>query len=224
MRSALAALAVLLLLHAVASATVVLRTDVEDLTDLCHRAVLARVESQAVETEADSGRIWTTWRVRVEESWLGGLDGGGAADRIVVSVPGGAAGGVTQDYEGGARLDVGGRSVLFLWKRPDGRYLVVGEAQGAFRVRRDDAAGIDVCENDIEGLALVDRAGKTAEATPLKLSLADLRTRVAAARERRAARDREARAAYERRMAERRARAERSAALSRGKPGGAPAE
>ena len=230
MRRALPAFAALLLLSAVAAATVVLRTDVEDLADLCHTSVLGKVVSSAVQTEEDGGRIWTTWRVRVAETWIdetrldaaAGADASGV-DEVVVSVPGGEADGVTQEMEGAPRLTVGERAVLFLWKRPDGRLLVVGQAQGVFHVRRD-ADGSDVCENDVAGLALVDRAGKRAEAAPLKLSVADLRTRVAARLAVRKARAKAQREAYERKLAEGRARALRSAELSRGKPGGAPAD
>lgn len=211
------ALALSLLLSRSAGATVVLRAGIEDLTDLCHVAVLGRVESRRVTHLRDAGQVWTTWRVQVEETWVGS-----AGSAVEVSVPGGDAEGVTQTFEGGARLETGGRTALFLWRRPDGRLLVLGEAQGAFRVTRDAATGADVCANDVEGLALVDRHGKRADPGPLRLTLEDLRARVSAARAVRAERERAAREAYERRLALLRRKAQESAELARGKPGGPP--
>lgn len=196
-------------------ATVVLRADVAELTDLCTRAVAGSVEAEWVEHDRANGRIWTNWRLRVDETWLGAAD-----DAVVVSVPGGTADGVTQDYEGGARLAKGERAALFLWKRDDGRLLVLGEAQGAFKVRRDAATGADVCENALDGLVLMDRAGKRVEAAPLRMTLDDLRARVAEAKQRREERERAEREARERKLAAQRASAERHAEMARGRPGG----
>jgi hypothetical protein len=215
-RAVLAA-ALALFLAGTASATVVLRAGVEDLASICHAAVLGTVETRSVALDRAAGQVWTSYRVRVDENWLGA-----PGSTVVVSVPGGEAEGITQDFEGGARLETGGRTALFLWRRDDGKLIVLGEGQGAFRVTRDAATGADVCANALDGLALVDRAGKRVDATPLRTTLDDLRTRVAAARTAREERERAAREAYERRMAELRKRAEESAELARGKPGGPP--
>jgi len=217
MRRTLLALILAAAVSASAFATVVVRVGVDDLTDTCHRAVVGTVESTSVEFDREKGRIWTTYRIRVDETWLGGADAA-----VVVSVPGGESGGVTQDYEGGARLEKGARAALFLWRRDDGRLLVLGEGQGAFHVRRDAASGADVCENAVDGLVLMDRTGKRVDGAPLRMTLDDLRARVTAAKAAREERERAAKEAYERKMAELRKRAERSAELSRGKPGGAP--
>lgn len=204
---------------ATAFATVVLRADVAEMTDLCTRAVSGTVDAEWIEHDRAKGQIWTNWRLRVDETWLGASDAA-----LVVSVPGGTAGGVTQEFEGGARLAKGDRAALFLWKRDDGRLLVLGEAQGAFHIRRDAATGADVCENAIDGLVLMDRAGKRVDAAPLRVTLDDLRSRVADAKKRREDREKAEREAYERKMADLRKSAERHADLARGRPGGPPAD
>lgn len=203
----------------VAGATVVLRCDVEALTDLCHGAVYGTVAATSVENDRAKGQIWTNHTIRVDETWLGD-----AAADVTVSVPGGTSDGITQEFQGGAELTKGDRAAVFVWRRDDGRLLVLGEAQGAFRVRRDATTGEDRCENSIAGLAFVDHAGKTVEAAPANLSLAALRTRVADARKAREARELAVREERARRLAERVRRAEANDRLTRGKPGGAPGE
>jgi hypothetical protein len=200
-------------------ATVVLQATVETLTDRSHRIVLGTVASKGVEVDEERGRIWTTYRVRPDATWLGDAE----AD-VVVSVPGGESGGLTQEFAGGARLDRGDRAALFLWKGEDERWLVLGEAQGAFLVRRDAKTGEDVCENRVDGLAFVDPEGRTVESKPTRLTLADLQSRVAAARKAREDRERAEREERARKIEERRRRAERNAKETRGMPGGAPAE
>lgn len=216
-RPVLAALVVAAAAAATAHATVVLRCGVEELTDLCHGCFVGRVTAKSVEDERDAGRIWTNYRLRVDETWYGA-----AAQELTVSVPGGEAGGVAQEFSGGAEFAAGDRAAVFLWRRDDGRLLVLGEAQGAFRIRRDDATGADVCENSVDGLVCMDRAGKRVDAAPLRLTLADLRSRVRDARERREERERLAREEAERRAAARRAAAAVHAELARGRPGAPP--
>lgn len=207
-----------ILLAGVARATVVLRASVEDLADRCDRAVFGRVVETRTEEDPSNGALWTSHRVRLEESWFGE----GPAE-VVVSVPGGTLGRVTQEFHGGARLRRDSRVALFLWRDAGGRLQVLGEAQGAFEVERDAATGADVCTNSVEGLSLVDRAGKRVESGATRLTLADLRRRVTDARTAREERERIAREARARRLAERRERAVRLAALLRGRPG-APVE
>jgi hypothetical protein len=217
LRAALAPL-LLALLAVPAGATVVLRAGVEDLAERCGRAVLGRVVDTATVEDRADGTFWTQHRVRPEETWIG--EGGGD---VIVSVPGGTIGRVTQEFHGGAHLVRDGRVALFLWTDARGRHQVLGEAQGAFAVTRDRSTGEDSCTNSVEGLALVDAAGKTVDARPTSLSLQDLRRRVADVRRAREDRERAAREARARRLADRRARAVRLAALLRGRPG-APAE
>lgn len=217
-RALLVSSLVAMLLAGIARATVVLRASVGDLADRCDRAVLGRVVETRTEEDAASGALWTSHRVRLEESWIGD----GTAD-LVVSVPGGTLGRVTQEFHGGARLRREARVALFLWRDAGGRWQVLGEAQGAFDVAADPETGAEVCSNSVEGLALVDRAGKRVEPGATRLTLPELRRRVADARAAREDRERSAREARARRLAERRERAARLAALLRGRPG-APVE
>ena len=219
MRRLLLASVVVAALAGAASATVVLRCGVDELTDLCDGAVVGTVSAKSVVLDREHGRIWTEYRVRVDETWVGA-----EATDVTVSVPGGEAAGVIQDFEGGATFEKGDRAAVFVCRRDDGRLLVLGEAQGAFKVKRDAATGADVCENSVDGLAFVDRAGKKADGAATRMTLDDLRTKVADARKRREERERLAPEAAERKLAARRKSAERHAEMARGKPGGPPAE
>lgn len=199
---------------AVAQATVVVRASVEDLTDRCRCAVVGRVLDRTVEVEPDTGWVWTRHRVALETTWVGSEQ-----DEVVVSVPGGTVGDVTQEFHGGARLAPGARVVVFAWKDDAGRLQVLGEAQGAFVVTRDATTGDDVCENSIEGLAFVDPTGDPVKAERTRLRFDELRSRVLGARAAREARARAAQERRDRRIAARRTRAERLAPHLRGRPG-----
>lgn len=186
------------------------------MSDLSVAVVHGSVVSRDVAMDKEKGHVWTHATLRVDEC----LDGSASGD-IRVSVPGGQVGTIVQETHGAARLEKGARYVVFLWKDADGRLQVLGESWGAFRVRRDKESGDDVCENSTEGLSLVDRAGKSSDAKPEKLTLAEMRRRVAAARTAREERARKAREELDRRLAEMRRHAEQQDRVTRGRPGGA---
>lgn len=208
-------LLVVLLLAATAAATVVVRADVRRLARLADLVVDGEVTKRTVVVEPGSGAIWTTYEVDVTETWLGA-----ARDHVVVHVPGGEAGGLSQEISGTARPRVGRRAVLFLTLE-DTRYLVLGQAQGCFRVERADDGEALVCRNDVAGLALVDDSGKPVEGRATELGLDELRRRVRAVAEERDEAERRRREARARKLAELRESAERNAERTRGKPGGA---
>lgn len=208
-------IAVVLLLAATAAATVVVHADARRLSRLADLVVDGQVTKRAVVVEPGSGALWTTYEVDVTETWLGA-----ARDDVVVHVPGGEAGGLSQEVSGTARLRVGKRTVLFLTLE-DGRYLVLGQAQGCFRVERGDDGETLVCRNDIEGLALVDDSGRPVEGRATELRHEELRRRVRAVAQEREEAERRRRAARARKLAELRESAERNAERTRGKPGGA---
>lgn len=216
--AALAALAALWIAHvgAAALAAVVLRASVEEMSDLAVAVVHGQVVARDVSMDREKGNIWTTATLRIEECLQGGLSGD-----VRIAAPGGQVGTIAQDVHGAARLEKGARYVVFLWKDPDGRLQSLGESWGAFRVRRDEATGEDVCSNSIDGLSLVDRAGKAAEAKAERLTMPEMRRRIAAARAAREERERKAREEIDRRLAEMRRRAEEQDRRTRGRPGGA---
>ena len=200
---------------AVALATVVVHADVDRLAALADAVVDGQVEKRAVVFEAERGAVWTTYEIAVGETLLGA-----PVERVTVHVPGGAAGGIVQEVSGTARPELGRRVVLFL-SREEGRLLVLGEAQGCFRVERDEETKELVCRNDLDGLALVDERGRDVEAGPTVMRLGALRERVLAVAASREEAQRRRREERERRLAELRRQAERNAERTRGKPGGA---
>lgn len=230
--SAFAALAVIVVFAAApaAQATIVVRASVEEMTDVCRRCVYGTVRGKTVALDREKGEITTTWSLRVDETFLGENAGdlsltvrGGTIPKAG-TVRGDGMGGadLSQDYVGAPRFAEGERVVVFLWKDAAGRLQVLGEAQGSFRVTHDERLGEDVCENRVEGLSFVDRAGKAASAEPTKLTLRDLRRRVADARTARETREKAAREALERRLEAMRRRAEENAERARGRPGAPP--
>ena len=124
-----------------------------------------------------------------------------------------------QEVCGAAHLVKGERAVLFLTEE-DGRMLVLGQAQGCFRVTRDRKTNALVCSNRVQGLALVAPDGARVNAEPIRMTLTELRRKVTDAVRQREEAERVRREAEERLLAELRDAAERHAERMRGKPGG----
>ncbi len=206
---------VLVALAATARASVAVRASIEDLAEASTCAVEGVVLDHATHLDRAAGVVWTRHRVRVDASLLGE-----PAKEIVVRVRGGKVGTLVQETIGAARMGDGERVVAFLGPESDGAREVVGMAQGVFRVETDTKTGVATCRNDVEGLSLVDAAGREVAPEPLRVSLSDLKSRVAAARERIEALRRTAREALDRRFAEWRRSALRHMEIARGRPGG----
>jgi hypothetical protein len=204
------------LFAAIAQASVAIRADVEDLTRACRTACVGTVIDHASTLDRAAGSVRTTYRVRVETTFVGET-----AKEVRVRIPGGTVGTVTQETIGAPRLEDGQRVVVFLGPDDGGARDVVGMAQGVFDVQTDPVTGVTTCRNSVEGLSLVDRAGAAVEASPLRLTLTDLAARVAAAQSKVETARNAARDALDRRLAEWRRSAERHMAMTRGKPGGA---
>ncbi|SOC55290.1 hypothetical protein SAMN05421879_1058 [Ornithinimicrobium cerasi] len=63
---------------------------------------------------------------------------GVVGDTVKVLQPGGLVGGQRIDNEDEEELEPGGRYLLFLISEPDGRFAIVGGAQGTYKVGADD--------------------------------------------------------------------------------------
>ncbi len=189
-----------------------LRAQVEDMARICTRAVDVKVGEKHVRYESAGGRIWTEFRVRVLDTWVGR-----SAKTMTVRVPGGTVGNLSQDVRGSAELQVGRRYVLFLWKDKGGYARVLGLGQGAFEVTEDAKTGKLSCRNAVAGLALVSRTGRRVGGGATRLPYDDLKRRVETTRTSLNA-ERQARA--ERRLRQRRARARRHADRLSTRPGG----
>jgi len=93
--------------------------------------------------------------------------------QIVVSQPGGSAGGVALDYAGRPRFVGGQEIVLFLVRRAPGRFITLGLVQGKFDVGEDDGQGRRRLSRNMHGAAF---ARPAAESVPT--DLADLRRKL----------------------------------------------
>lgn len=85
--------------------------------------------------------IETVYRVNVSEYLKGKGSSatsrsGSAGGSLLVSLPGGEAGGLQQVFAGVPKLEAGTEYVLFLWRSGSGRLLLVGMSQGVLRIRR----------------------------------------------------------------------------------------
>ena len=130
----------------------------------------------AVDVRWDEGRtcINTYATVNVER-----VHKGTAGGSVVVKVPGGIVGEDEVRVEGTAKFTVDEEVFVFLWKDGRGEWLVLGEAQGKFRLRMDEKAGRRMAENSLRGLCLVVRgdpksAAFAAARRPDSLSCDDL--------------------------------------------------
>jgi hypothetical protein len=210
--------AALLTAGALAHASVTLRAGVEDLALAADTVVEGVVADHSVSMDTAAGAIWTTWRVTVSSTIAGP-----AASEVRVRVRGGTVGRTIQETIGAPQLADGERVIVFLGPETAGAREVVGMAQGAFHAERDPRTGATAWRNSVEGLSLVDAAGREADSGPLALSRAELASRVVAARDARDAQRRAEREANERRLDAWRRAAERHMRMTRGRPGGPPA-
>jgi len=158
--SAAAAAAALAALAGSATATIVLRVSPKELADTAPMVIEGRVAT--VDQRWDDGRtcINTYAVVNVDRTHKGP-----AAGSVTVKIPGGRVGDEEVRVEGTAKLEAGEDCLLFLWKDGKGEWVVLGEAQGKFRLWHDAKTGRRMAENSLKGLCLVVRGdAKKAEA------------------------------------------------------------
>jgi len=168
-------------LAASAAATIVLRVSPRELADRAGLVVEGRVATVDVRWDAGRTGIFTYAVVNVERTHKGVNSGS-----VTVKVPGGRVGNEELRVDGTARFEAGEECFLFLWKDRDGEWLVLGEAQGKFRLFRDAETGVRMAENSLKGLCLVVRpdpkkgASEAAARKADRLSRDDLASVVAA--------------------------------------------
>jgi len=122
------------------------------------RSSSACVVGTAAEQQAvwEAGRIYTYSRLHVDSAIAGELHGD---DEVWVRTMGGIAGGVGQVVEGEAGLTVGRPTLVFLFRAPDGAYLVTARAQGQFGLYTDEQKQLRVRKSGAVG-TLVPRAAE----------------------------------------------------------------
>lgn len=165
----------LLLLLAVASARAT-TLDYLSLEDLISRAtVIVRGNVVACEGFLKGPGVNTRCAVQVLEQWKGP-----EAKQLEVIVPGGVASGRRQIVPGAPALREGSDYVFFLWTGSNGETQLLGLSQGLFVLERDEAGQ----ENAVQAVpadgALERATGRLVTDRPLRLRLAELRSRTRA--------------------------------------------
>jgi hypothetical protein len=138
------------------------------------QGTVSRVESRM---SKDGSRITTHVFVDVTES----IKGQGATSVEVVQ-PGGIVGDVGQKVSGTAHLQQGDEVVVFLERRGPDRFMLVGMAQGCYRVQRssDGKAAFAVPDPEGDVLMLDPVTHAPVQKNPAPLKLDELKTQIRA--------------------------------------------
>jgi|ERR1700719_444646 len=120
----------LALIAVVAQATTLVRLRFQDLVHYSYS--ITRVRCVRAESRMENGEIWTDTSFRVLSHNKGYLP-----EEIVVRQPGGKFQHLHAHVEGAPEFRPGEEAYLFLSGQPGRQFLIVGWAQGTFRIRRD---------------------------------------------------------------------------------------
>ena len=131
----------LALIAIVAQATTLVRLRFQDLVHYSHS--IARVRCLHAESLMEKGEIWTDTTFRVLSHNKGYLP-----EEIVVRQPGGKFQNLHSRVEGAPEFRPGEEVYLFLNAHPGGQLLIVGWAQGTFRIHRDLRSGGETVTQD----------------------------------------------------------------------------
>jgi hypothetical protein len=169
--AALAALGLTTLVAAPASTTMLLRFDVEEMSDIA--AIVAVGEIQAVDARWNDAhtKIYTRVSFRPTDVLKGARDLG----PVMIKMIGGQVGEDVAHLPGTPVLVPGERVLVFLEPRDDGDgYLIVGLFQGLFRLR-PDGSGDELLYQDVapRGVMLIDSTPEPPASR--MLDLADVR-------------------------------------------------
>lgn len=133
----------------VSQATTLARLKFDDLVQ--QSIAIGRVHCLRVESHWKNGEIWTRTEFTVLEQNKGSLP------RIVaVEMPGGVMGHLHSRVEEVPAFVPGEEAYLFLWSAPDSTYRILGWSQGAFRIRKDQATGLELVTQDSASAPLFD--------------------------------------------------------------------
>jgi len=150
MRRTLLILPLLALFAGAAQAAIVLRVDVNDLTDTATVVVRGEVLDVHSKWNEDETTIHTLVTLRVDRVLKGK-----AGKEITITCAGGRVGEKRIPVSGVPTFVKGERAVVFLWKNGRGEFIPLGMNQGKFRIEKDAKTGSETARNSLEGLALV---------------------------------------------------------------------
>jgi hypothetical protein len=157
----------LALIAVVAQATTLVRLRFQDLVHYSNS--IARVRCMHVDVRVENGEIWTDTSFRVLSRNKGYLP-----EEIVVRQPGGKFKHLHSHVEGAPEFRPGEEVYLFLTAHPDGPFLIVGWAQGTFRIRHDLRSGGETVTQDSAETPVFDPASQSFTKTGVKNLSIDL--------------------------------------------------
>ncbi len=160
-----------------ALATTQVAADLPTLSREADAIVQGRVLSTRARLTMDGRRIVTDTTVAVVDSLKGSLKG-----EVVVMQPGGEVGDLGQRVEGAATFAVGEEVVLFLERKSDTRFGVLGMSQGKFRLERspDGKVTFALPAAERSGLLLDPRTRQPVQTPLVTLELSQLKTQILA--------------------------------------------
>ena len=144
----------LALIAVVAQATTLVRLPFQDLVHYSYS--IARVRCLHAESLMQNGEIWTDTSFRVLTHSKGYLP-----EEIVVRQPGGKFQHLHSHVEGAPEFRPGEEVYLFLSAHSSGHFLIVGWAQGAFRIHRDLRSGGETVTQDSAETPVFDPASNS---------------------------------------------------------------
>ena len=144
----------LALIAVVAQATTLVRLRFQDLVHYSYS--IARVRCVHVESRMENGEIWTDTSFHVLSHNKGYLP-----EEIVVRQPGGKFQHLHSHVEGAPVFRLGEEVYLFLGAHPSGQFLIVGWAQGTFRISRDLRSGGETVTQDSAETPVFDPASNS---------------------------------------------------------------
>lgn len=150
--------------------------DYLSLEELISRAtVIVRGKVVACEGFLKGPGVNTRCAVQVLEQWKGP-----ETERLEVIVPGGVASGRRQSVPGAPALQVESEYVFFLWTSSSGETQLLGLSQGLFVLDRDESGQEQAVQAVPADAALERSTGRLVTDRPLRLRLAELRSRTRA--------------------------------------------
>ena len=151
----------LALIAVVAQATTLVRLRFQDLVHYSYS--IARVRCMHADAHVENGEIWTDTSFLVLTHNKGYLP-----EEIVVRQPGGKFQHLHSHVEGAPEFRPGEEVYLFLSGHPGRQFLIVGWAQGTFRIHRDLRSGGESVTQDSAETPVFDPASESFTKTGVK--------------------------------------------------------
>jgi hypothetical protein len=151
------AVAATLMLFGSAHAATVKALSIGELADRAELIFIGTVAAQHSRLERAPTRVFTDTLFDVQQVMKGDKPEGGFALSQLGGEAGDEAGPVRQTVPGYARFEQGERVLLFLERTTEGRFVVVGLAQGKYVLKTDAKSGRTLALRDLDGLHVLGR-------------------------------------------------------------------